>query len=123
MYQRVQEKKRDGGYSILELIFKNNHELITNIHIQTSEITDHEYITCETSHKLSTNEVVHEHENKTNLSAYNYETADWKNIKKSLKKINWPDKLKKLKSSEEKLKLILEIVTNIIEENCIRFRH
>ena len=34
---------RKGGNNILELIFTNNHELITNIHLQPSEITDHKY--------------------------------------------------------------------------------
>ena len=47
---------RNGGKNILELIFTNNHELITNIHIQPSEITDHKYIVCETSYKLPIND-------------------------------------------------------------------
>merc|ERR1712050_671045 len=48
-------------------------------------------------------------------SSYNYETADWVNIKASLKKINWPDVLAKCKSSEEKLKVIVDIVIKIVE--------
>ena len=47
---------KSGHQNILELIFTNNHELITNMQIQPSEITDHKYIKCETSHKLSTME-------------------------------------------------------------------
>ena len=60
-------------------------------------------------------------DNGTNLSTYNYESANWKNIKASLKKINWPEVLAKHESSEEKLKVILEIVIKIIEENCTTF--
>merc|ERR1711874_123326 len=40
---------RSGRRNILELIFTNNHELITSVQVQPSEITDHEYIKCETS--------------------------------------------------------------------------
>merc|ERR1711942_626208 len=56
--------------------------------------------------------------NEVSLSSYNYETADWDNIKVCLKKINWPDVLAKCKSSEEKLKVIVNIVIKIVEENC-----
>ena len=59
----------------------------------------------------------------TNLSAYNYESANWKNIKTALKRINWPEVLAEHKKSEEKLKVILEIVIKIIEENCTNFRN
>merc|ERR1712179_267162 len=93
---------RIGRHNILDLIFTNNHELITSIHIQSSKITDHKYIKCETSHKLSTNEKEHIPNNGTNLSTYNYKSANWKNIKASLKKINWPEVLAKHESSEEK---------------------
>jgi len=114
---------KSGRHNILDLIFTNNHELITNMQIQPSEITDHKYIKCETSHKLSAMEKDHVPDNGTNLSTYNYESANWKNIKASLKKINWPEVLAKHESSEEKLKVILEIVIKIIEENCKIFRN
>merc|ERR1712098_238115 len=100
----------------------NNHELITNIHLQPSKITDHKYITCETSYKLPINDTQHTSENDTNLSSYNYETANWKNIKSSLKERNWPEILTNHSSSEEMLNVLLEIVVKIIEENCKMFR-
>ena len=65
----------------------------------------------------------HVHDNGTNLSTYNYETANWKNIKAELKKVNWQEILAEHESSEEKLKVILEIVIKIIEENCTTFRN
>merc|ERR1711874_119488 len=86
---------RSGGHNILDLIFTTNHELITNIHIQPSEITDHKYIKCKTSQKLSSN-------GKEHVPTYNYESANWKNIRARLKRINWPEVLAKRKSSEEK---------------------
>ena len=114
---------RSGRRNILELIFTNNHELITSVHVQPSEITDHEYIKCETSYNLPTMRKENVPESDTNLSSYNYESANWKNIKAELKKINWPEVLDKYESSEEKLKVFLEIVTKLIEENCTIFRN
>merc|ERR1711874_880681 len=78
---------------------------------------------CETFHKLSAMEKDHVTDNGTNLSTYNYESANWKKIKASLKKINWPEGLAKHELSKEKLKVILEIVIKIIEENCKIFRN
>ena len=114
---------KSGRHNILDLIFTNNHELITSMQIQPSEITDHKYIKGETSHKLPAMGKDHVPDNGTNLSTYNYESANWKNIKTSLKRINWPEVLAKHESSEEKLKVILEIVIKIIEENCTTFRN
>ena len=125
LLQKITEgtrKTRNGGHNILELIFTNNHDLISNIYIQPSKITDHKYIICETSHKLSINDTQHISENDTNLSSYNYETANWKNIKASLKERNWSEILTNHISSEEKFRVFLEIVNKIIEENCTMFR-
>merc|ERR1712215_392451 len=104
-----------------ELIFTNNHDLITNVQIQPSVITDHMYIVCETIHKLHTKEKEHIPADEVNLSSYNYETADWVNIKASLKKINWPEVLAKCKSSEERLKVLVDIVIKIVEIHCSIF--
>merc|ERR1711874_819286 len=84
---------------------------------------NHEYIKCETFYKLSVRGKEHLHDKGTNLSSYNYESANWKNIKAELKKINWPEILAEHESSEEKLKVILKIVIKIIEENCTTFRN
>ena len=79
---------KSGRHNILDLIFTNNHKLITSMQIQPSEITDYKYIICETSHKLSENGKEHIPDNGANLSTYNYESTNCKNIKASLKKIN-----------------------------------
>merc|ERR1712033_117411 len=121
LLQTVTEGTRNtwrGDSIILDLIFTNNHDLITNVQVQSSEITDHKYIVFETTHKLPTIEKELTPVNEVSLSSYNYETADWDNIKASVKKINWPDVLAKCKSSVDKLKVIVDIVINIIEENC-----
>merc|ERR1712236_206983 len=112
---------RSGGSNILEIIFTNNHDLILNVQIQPSEITDHKYIVCETTHKLPNKEKEQITVDERNLSSYNYETADWVNIKASLKKINWTDVLGRCKSSEEKLRVIVDIVIEIVEIHCSIF--
>merc|ERR1711874_918289 len=114
---------KSGRRNILELIFTNNHELITSVQVEPSKITDHENIKCDTSYKLSVRGKEHVHDKGTNLSSYNYESANWKNIKAELKKLNWPETLAEHELSEEKLKVILEIVIKIIEENCTSFRN
>ena len=113
---------RNGGHNILELIFTNNHELISNTYIQSSKITDHKYITCETSHSLQANNKKNILNNESNFSSYNYETADWKSIKSRLRNINWGEILENCETSEEILNKILEIIIKIIEENCSKFR-
>merc|ERR1712179_637658 len=45
---------RNGDERILELIFPNSHNLISNIYIQPSEISTNKYIKCATSHILPT---------------------------------------------------------------------
>jgi len=76
---------------------------------------------CETSHVQSNDK--QELNKELNLSTYNYETADWKSIKSSLKNINWSEMLENCKTSEEKLNMILGVVIKIVEENCLKFRY
>ena len=130
LLQKVSEgtrKTRSGGQNILELIFTNNHELISNMYIQPSELTDHNYIICETSNTLNVNDNKstqnHEANNETNLSTFNYETADWESIKGNLRMIKWSEVLEECKTSEDKLRVIMEIVMKIVEENCKKFKN
>ena len=74
------------------------------------------------SYKLPMKDMQYTPEKNENLSSYNYETANWENIKASLRKIDWPGSLAGHNSSEEKLRVILEIVVKIIEENCTMFK-
>ena len=114
---------RKGNENTLELIFTNNHELISNIYVETSKITDHKYIVCETSYSHSIDEQKPEVNHDINLSSYNYLKADWKSIKSKLNEIKWLEILEKYNTSEEKLNIILEIITTIIEEHCPKFKH
>ena len=126
LLQKVTEgtrETRNGGQNILELIFTNNHELISNIYIHPSALTDHKYIICETSHISYPYNSQPFQSNETNLSTFNYETADWKTIKSKLSMIRWSEILEMHKTSEEKLRKIMEIVLNVIEKNCEKFKN
>merc|ERR1711913_102933 len=107
---------RNGDDRVLELIFTTSHNLISNIYIQPSEISDHKYIKCETSHTLPTHDKKQVSIQETNLSSYNYETANWKNIKTSLKQVKWNEILEKYDSTEKKIIKIIKIDKKIIEK-------
>ena len=74
------------------------------------------------SYKLPMKDMQYTPGKNENLSSYNYETANWENIKASLRKIDWPGSLAGHNSSEEKLRVILETVVKIFEENCTIFK-
>ena len=113
---------RSGNRNILELIFSNNHDLITNIYGEHSKVSDHKYIVCETSHNFSPQEHTPVEPVDTNLASYNYQKADWKILKAKLKEINWNDTLENCNNSTEKTDAILDIVSTAVEENCDKFK-
>ena len=113
---------RKGNRNILELIFTNNHELVSNVYIEPSKITDHKYITCETSYSYSLNQHNQAYKQDINLSSYNYLKADWETIKVKLMEIKWEELPAQYKTSEEKLRIILDIVFNIVDEHCGKFK-
>ena len=125
LLQMVSEGTRDtkkGNSNILELIFTNNHELLTNIYIEPSKITDHKYIVCDTSHiyfQTTQNPLPSQD---INLSSYNYLMANWKAIKAKLSEIKWEEILSKQKTSEGKLNVILDTVISIVDEYCAKFK-
>ena len=82
---------RNGKQNVLELIFTNNHEMISNIFIEPSVITDHKYIICETSHNITINEQTIYNTNEHSLSSYNYLKADWESIKVKIKETLWTE--------------------------------
>ena len=115
-------KARSGNSNTLELIFTNNHELISNIYSEHSEITDHDYIICETSHNFTIDESQPTEAKETNLSSYNYEKADWDTVKAKLRDVNWEDILNRYENSDEKVNAFLEIVSKIVDDHCIKFK-
>ena len=125
MLQIVSEGTREtrkGNRNISELIFTNNHELISNIYIETSKITDHKYLICETAHSYSFYRHKPESNQEVNLYSYNYLKADWVTINKKLAEIKWEEILENISTSEGKLEIILNYVINIIDEHCEKFK-
>ena len=113
---------KSGNDNTLELIFTNNHELISNIYSEHSVLSDHKYIICETSHSITIKEQRVEDSQQTNLSSFNYLKADWIAIKAKLRELNWGEILKNFETSEEKFNQFLEIVTRVVEEHCKKFK-
>ena len=113
---------RSGNNNTLELIFTNNHELISNIHGEQSELSDHRYIVCETSYSFSSNNQKIEEPKETNLASYNYLKTDWVALKTKLKEINWSKILDRYKTSEEKIQAILEMISIAVDEVCTKFK-
>ena len=116
-------KSRLGNNNTLELIFTNNHDLIMNIYGEHSEISDHEYIVCETSHNFNIKEQKTAEIDNNNLCAYNYKKIDWKIVKAKFREIKWTDILNNCTTSEERIQIILEIVFKVIDEHGIKFQN
>ena len=125
LLQTVSEGTREtrkGNRNILELIYTNNHELISNMYIETSKITDHKYLICETAHDHSFHQHNSEGNQEANLSSYNYLKADWETIKKKLAEIKWEEILENISTSEGKLEIILNYAIKIVDEHCEKFK-
>ena len=116
-------KSRSGNNNILELVFTNNHNLISNIYGEHSEISDHDYVVFETSHEFCIKMNKTTESEDINLSSYVYVKADWVSVKAKLRQINWSDILQKCTTAEEKINAILEIVSKIVDDHCIKFKH
>merc|ERR1711913_143629 len=116
-------KSRLGNNNTLELIFTNNHDLIMNIYGEHSEISDHEYIVCETSQNFNIKEQKTAEIDNNNLCAYNYKKIDWKIVKAKFREIQWKDILNSCTTSEERIQIILEIVFKVIDEHGIKFQN
>ena len=116
-------KSKSGNSNILELIFTNNHDLITNINIEHSEISDHDFIVCETSHnfRIKDNELTESEE--INLLSYNYEKIDWELVKTSFREIHWKEILDNCSNSEEKILTFFKIISQIVDELGVKFKN
>ena len=115
-------KTRSGNGNILELIFTNNHDLITNIYSENSKISDHDYIVCETSHDFTLNREQLTEPEETNLSSYNYQNTDWKSLKAQFKGTNWKSLIESCSSSADKREAILEATLKAVDEHSHKYK-
>ena len=114
-------KTRSGNGNILELIFTNNHDLITNIYSEKSKISDHDYIVCETSHDVTINKEQLTEPEETNLSSYNYQNTNRISLKAQLKGTDW-NNIINCSNSEEMREAILETTMKAVDENSSKFK-
>ena len=125
LLQKVADGTREtsaGKNNILDLVFTNNHELISNIFTEKSKLSDHKSIICETSHTTKINHKQKGIPTETNLASYNYLKTNWVALKTRLPKIDWNEMLSKFKSSAEKLQVFLDIVSKVVDEYSVKFK-
>ena len=111
-----------GNNNILDLVFTNNHELISNIFIEKSKLSDHNVIICETSHTTKINHQQKGIPIESNLASYNYLKTNWVALKARLQGIDWNEIFSKSKSSAEKLQVFLNIVSKVVDEFSVKFK-
>ena len=100
-------KARSGKGNILELIFTNNHDLITNMYSEKSKLSDHDYILCETSHDFNIKNEQPTEPEETNLSSYNYPKTNWELVKAKLRGTDWKNVINNCSSSVEMREAII----------------
>ena len=113
---------RSGDNNILELVFTNNHELITNIYSEYSTLSDHRWVVCETSYNILRNTQYTINTMETNLASYNYQRTNWTLLKYKLNQMDWNKLLNNYKTTVEKLYIFLEIIIKLVDEHSIKFK-
>ena len=110
-----------GGSNTLDLLFTNNHLLINRVTKTKTALSDHDMITCYTSHDLWLYNIDSEvSEMSVNLSNYNLNKANWPNIKENLNTLNWPE-LFRNQTAEQQQITFMNTITDIIHANCPRY--
>ncbi|MEL7079382.1 MAG: reverse transcriptase family protein [Cyanobacteria bacterium J06582_2] len=111
-----------GNSNILDLIFTNNHQLITSISHQQSTISDHNMISCTTAynHPLHINSGNPNPTTPTTLSSFNLNRANFVNITNSFNQIDWQE-LFQNKNSSECIEILESQVLKTLELNCPKF--
>ena len=115
-------KARSGKGNILELIFTNNHDLITNMYSEKSKLSDHDYILCETSHDFNIKKEQLTEPEETNLSSYNYPKTNWELVKAKLRGTDWKNVINNCSSSVEMREAIIETSLKIMDEHGHKFK-
>ena len=110
-----------GGSNTLDLIFTNNHQLITEISHRKSALSDHELITCSTSHTVQFNSPSSVYQKvECNLASYNLNKANWDQIRQSIAQIDWPQVFDACES-QEIMNTFLSRIISIVEAHCAKY--
>ena len=111
-----------GDTNILDLLFTNNHQLISNISHYKSSISDHSIISCQTSydHPLNISPNSPSPTPSSTLASFNLHRANFENINRSLSRVNWEELFQN--KSETEIQVTFESkVLDIVELNCPKF--
>ena len=110
-----------GGSNTLDLIFTNNHQLITNISHRKSALSDHELITCTTSHNIQFSPHFSDPQTaEYTLSSYNLNKANWEHIRQSIAEVDWPHVLDECESQEIMNNFLCRIIS-IVDAHCAKY--
>ena len=110
-----------GGSNMLDLLFTNNDHLINRITKHKTALSDHDIITCYTSHDLEFSYSNRESsDNLSSLSSYNLNKANWGNIKEALGSLNWAE-LFENKNAEQQQEVFMNSVSEVICLNCPKY--
>ena len=112
---------QSGGSNTLDLIFTNNHLLMSSLSPHPSDLSDHNIITGTTSHniKLNNSRKVAP-SSRCPLASFNLNRANWEPIQESLKQQQW-DTAMENKGNDEHLQIIINAAIAAIEPNCPKF--
>ena len=113
-----------GTENMLDLIFSNNHQLLSEIRKAKTALSDHALIECDIAYHFSHNrksKIATPEDQELNLASFNLHKADWKSIRSFLKSINWYAVLEN-KSNEEGLQIIISIVFDALESFCPKYK-
>ena len=117
--QVVQENTRNN-ISLIDLILTTDTELIHNICVEKSEMSDHDVVRCSFLHNNLQNEqetTTRSFQEKHPLDNLNLARANWTDINEELKKIDWDNEMSD-HSVNEMYSTLEKIITNICSNNA-----
>ena len=115
-----------GGNNILDLVFTNNHELISDIRRQKTAMSDHALIECDVHpHYLnhrSPYKPLNMQSSNDDLSIFNMHRADWDNIR-NLMQANGDFGVKFGESNEENMFNLKSVTFSALEQFCPKYKN
>ena len=111
-----------GESNMLNLIFTNNHSLMSSLSPHETSLSDHSFIVCETTFhgQFGTHEDRLPPTAIPPLTSFNLNRANWPEIQAVLRSYNWVDMFQH-KSCDEKLQIFISAVLEAVESHCPKF--
>ncbi|MEL7196428.1 MAG: reverse transcriptase domain-containing protein [Bacteroidota bacterium] len=114
-----------GRENKLDLIFSNNDQLLSDLRKLHTALSDHSLIECDLSFHFSHpnyNPNTPSEEIEDDLSVFNINKADWKEIRNFLRNKQWRVQLLN-KTNEEKRRIIVSTVYEALNKFCPKYKN